>query len=77
MLLIPRDKNFILLLACFVLVFTRLPSLLMLEFSLAISVSFLRSARAESNTEPGIFADILHSNSLLKNEGISELKVNG
>ena len=38
--------------------------------------SFPRSARAESNTESGIFTNILHSNSFVKNESISELKVN-
>ena len=37
---------------------------------------FPRSARAESNTESGIFPNILHANSFVKNESISELKVN-
>ena len=31
------------------------------SFSLTISPSFPRSARAESNTESGIFTNILHS----------------
>ena len=41
-----------------------------------MSPSFPRSARAESNTESGIFINILYPNSFVKNESISELKVN-
>ena len=50
--LISRNNNFILLLSCFGLIFTRpltLPSLR------------CRSARVESNTESGIFTNTLHS----------------
>ena len=43
---------------------------------LTISPSFPCSPRAGSNTESGIFTDILHSNSYAKNESISESKVN-
>ena len=57
--LIFRDKNFILLLACFGSIFTR--SLTLLSFSPTISPSFPRSTRAESSTDPGIFTNILHS----------------
>ena len=48
----------------------------LIVFSLTISPSFPHSARAESNTESGIFTNILHSNSFVENEIISELKVN-
>ena len=41
-----------------------------------MSPSFPRSARAESKTESGIFTNILYPNSFVKNESISELKVN-
>ena len=60
--LISRDKKFILLLACFGLIFTR-----SLNFYQFLSLyffysppSFSRSARAESNPEPGMFTNILH-----------------
>ena len=56
-----RDKNSILLLACFGLIFTRSLTLLRLLIFPASSSSFLRSARAESNTGSGIFINILHS----------------
>ena len=41
-----------------------------------MSPSFRRSASAESKTESGIFTNILYPNSFVKNESISELKVN-
>ena len=47
-----------------------------IAFSLTMSPSFPRSARAESKTESGIFTNILYPNSSVKNERISELKVN-
>ena len=71
--LISRDKNFILLLVCFALIFTRLLTLLSLPFCshsslsfyshffLFLSPSFSCSARTESNTESAIFTNISHS----------------
>ena len=41
-----------------------------------MSPSFSRSPRAESNAESGICTNILHPNSFVKNESISDLKVN-
>ena len=49
---------------------------LICSFSATISPSFSRSARAESNIYSGISTNILHSNTFVKNEGISEFKVN-
>ena len=48
----------------------------LIVFSLTISPSFPRRARAESNTKSGIFTNILYSNSFVKSENVSELKVN-
>ena len=74
--LTSRDKNFILLLACFVLILPDCLHWQAYSFSLAILPSSPLSARVESNIESGIFANILHSNSFFKNKSISELKVN-
>ena len=48
----------------------------LIVFFPTISPSFHRSARAESNTESGIFTNSVHFNSYVTNESISELKVN-
>ena len=59
--LISCDKNFILLLACFGLIFARSLALLSLQFFCHYIAFFSCSARAEWNTESGIFTNILHS----------------
>ena len=48
----------------------------LIVFFPTISPSFPRSARAQSNTESGIFTNTLHANSYVTNKSISELKVN-
>ena len=42
----------------------------------SFTVTLSGSARAESNTESGIFTNILHSNSFVRTESMSEFKVN-
>ena len=68
---VSRDKNVILLLACFGLIFTRSLTLLSLWFLSHYTPSFPGSARTESNTESGIFTKFF-----IPNESISELNVN-
>ena len=59
--LISCDKNSFFAISMFWLNFYQIAYIAKLSFSLTTSPSFPGSARAESNTEPRIFANILHS----------------